>query len=247
MFNIPPTYTPEYIDNLINYLNSTTSLINKQKIITSEVEAPNLKDLTNIDLTSPHNILQRGGLFSLDKARQLVIDYLSNPQSIQSLKPQHKKIIKIYQQLLEFSKANKTLVEGIDEKKLLSLQPAGHAMPAVEEIYDLDDMIKKDVSIPETPEDQVFKGKEKEAEHIPEDSKSSSYVFQPLAQLTPPSNRLLFHIHADEFGSNSQLEGMHQAKEAVNYVSSYIKQTQQKHSYLLSLFPGFTSRANPCS
>ena len=160
-------------------------------------------------------------MYSIEKARQLIIDYLNVPKYSQSLNSQHDKIIQIYQRLIKLSGTDKSFMEGLDEKKLLSKEiPRG-------KLQDLDDLLQGDIFIPKPPEEQIFKLDEGEVpQTLPEDPVAQTYAFQSLQNLKVPSKKLLYHIQADEFGSGSQLQGMNQMKEVVNYLSSYIKQSQ---------------------
>ena len=50
------------------------------------------------------------------KARQLLIDYINNPECRKALAPQHAKIMQIYERLTQLSHGKGTWADGIDRE-----------------------------------------------------------------------------------------------------------------------------------
>ena len=226
MNNYDINYNADYINNLIKHLNPTTlkeihSSPRSSKIIDFEEKIAQQLSRSKGKANIP---------YSEEKARQLVIDYINKPECTKALQDQHQKIVEIYRRLTQLPKGIGTWADGIDQELLYAHEPHPSLLTPLDlRIPELEEMIHGHVIIPDPPEEQIFKTEAKEQlpPLSPIDPRAKSYTFAPSKGLATPTSKMLFHIHADEFGKSSALEGS-QAKYTVNYLKSYLQARQSE-------------------
>ncbi len=219
-------YSCEYLDNLIKNLKNPNILDPEERKNTSYSQS---------FLTYGSNFLKTMGRYAQymegsqyydeTNARQLVIEYINNPECTQALQPQHKKIMEIYNRLAHISKGKGSWADDIDKELLMALEPTVAAKKNDDSlIEDLDQMIARNVLLPASPNESPTDDEEELPAAETPDPDRESYVFKPI-KLDPPSTTLLFHMHADEFGHSSEYEGG-SSKDAVKYLHSYLQKAQ---------------------
>lgn len=227
-----PSYNAAYIDNLLNFLQKPD--IVEAKSISNSLWSIGSKALTVLS-RAKNTALSDGIWYDEAKARQLVIDYINNPACTKALQPYHAKIVEIYERLAHLSRGSGTWADQIDKELLLTNQSekTDAAKPEDEAFQELNTMILNKVFVPDNLEEQIFdvleesqnQGKEIFPKTSTNDPAGAAPIFIRIKNLAPPTNKYLFHIHADEFGAASQLEGA-QSQKAVDYLHSYLSATK---------------------
>ncbi len=228
MNNYNDYYNSDYIKHLINYLNSTHLKESPPSPLPSHI----MQFEENIALRIQQSKNAPSQLYSVEKARQLVVDYINKPDCTQKLKSQHHKIVEIYQRLTQLNRGTGSWADGIDQELLHAHEsPASPSLSTSIPPPDLEDLITGNVILPDSPEETLLKSEEMPSPlstRIP-DKPLESYHFSLCKGLKAPTEKMLFHIHADEFGTSSQLEGS-KAPLAVDYLKSYLEKTYQSKS-----------------
>jgi len=157
-------------------------------------------------------IFNDGVWYDEARALRLVIDY-SKAKSYVS--PDHKKIVEIYHRLSHLSKDDGSWADGINEDLFI----------------DKDDPSKEVFSdeLDEVSLEDPFMYEEVKNDHDDNSSAPSdnlSPIFNHVKNLGEITAGQLFHIHADEFGRGSELEGG-KSETAVDYLLNYLQKTSQ--------------------
>ncbi|MBA3603852.1 MAG: hypothetical protein H0W50_09495 [Parachlamydiaceae bacterium] len=203
------------------------------ELFIEELDLKILKDLfIPSSLEEINANLGDGTWYDERKAREFIVEYVSNPACREKLKSCHKQISEIYDRLVNLSNGEE-VIRGMGKKFF--------EVPYQEEIFfdenedlrgelfieELDLKILKDLFIPSL-EEEIFDLTDTLLKTDSENSFGQSYVFSHIDALKVPTNKYLFHIHADEFGASSTLEGW-QASEAIQYLQAYLEQSNKKH------------------
>lgn len=157
------------------------------------------------------------------KAHDLLSNYIKNPEYYSELKPQHEKIMQIYDRLAHISRNEGNWADGIDKEFLHNLMQEDHNDEEIE-IPKLEEIIGDNIFIPDSPEEQIFEGQKNTPKRFIPDDRGKSYTFTRQKGINAPDNRTLFHIQADEFGSSSKLEGG-KSTEMVQYLHHFLSQS----------------------
>lgn len=221
-------YNPQYIDNLLQHLQDhvlkeadkeNQAATQKQQLENSTSQAGAL--LIKVETPSPSD-----EWYEEVKGRELVIDYLSQPEFTETLKPYHKKIVQIYDLLSTISREKGTWADGIDQEMLHGLEPPDETLQDDHPINLLENNILTDIFLAETPEEkleeQVLEKLAQTEKQKTLDPAAKTHVFTPVEKLKAPDDRQLFHIHANEFGASSELEGS-EGKFTVQYLADYLR------------------------
>ena len=88
--------------------------------------------------------------------------------------------------------------------------------------HELDQMILENVFIPDPLDIALPDSAPSSPRMAAADPQAEAHRLLLDPQLPAPTTRQLFHIHAEEFGESSELEGS-QSKEAVNYLAHYLR------------------------
>lgn len=210
---------PQLLDNLIQFLNPPNIEEKGKAKVSAGFWGFGSKLFTNVTRIT-NKAFADGVWYDEAKARQVLLDYINNPECTKLLNPQHEKIIQIYDRLAHLSKGEGTWADGIDKELLLEKEPEA----TVEEdlhLPQLHELILDEVFVPDSPEEQVFEKQESLPKEYVVDPRGQSYIFTRQKGLKPPTQPMLFHIQADEFGSSSELEGG-KSKETVAYLHAFL-------------------------
>ena len=230
MNNNSSNYNVKYVNTVIKHLYPAD--LQKADMPTLPARIEHLAGKISIGLKRFKQALQEKKWYGEAHARQLVIEYINNPQCRQQLQSQHNKISAIYERLAHISHGKGTWADGIDKELLETHESADHK-PGTNTndklIHELEELITGDIFIPESPEEKLFDATVDKVSKKSKDSRYKSYKFEPIADFKSPTDNLLFHIHADEFGSSSQLEGGH-SEQAVHYLKQFLCGANKSHS-----------------
>lgn len=209
-------YRNKYNDQ---YLNDLVSCLNPADIVSPEVKNSYGFKISQIGggLVTNFNRLfikkVRSGIkYNESHAHALLVDYIKDPACRKALAPQRDKIIHIYKQLKQISHGNGSWADDLDEKVILSEFDASLDKLKDDEVLvgqmdpDVDDFLFVETST--TPPKT--------------DPAAATHQFRLIPKLPTPSAKLLFHIHANEFGGSSELEGENR-ENTTQYLRKYLK------------------------
>lgn len=207
-------YNVDYIDTLLTSLPKFNAA-NKMALTALNPANPDANDVETKKI----------------EARQLLIDFINDPNCKKKLQPYQSKIVEIYERLVLLPRGDGTWADEIKKDLLFNNQTAETGSTDSEDLdfQELDEMILEKVFISEDKEEKILddleKAQNEEKNNRPEeyaiDSVGLAHTFKRVEKLPSPTNQQLFHIHADEFGSGSKLEGS-QSKIVINYLHSYL-------------------------
>lgn len=215
---------PQLLDKIIQFLNIP---------VPKEASAATLWSLGSKLYTNVTRVTNKafadGVWYDESKARLVLLDYINNPECTKVLSPQHRKIMLIYERLAQLSRGKGTWADGIDKSLLQANEPAS----MLEDDFfllmpDIKAMALENVFLPEAPEEQIFQAQAPQKKDQLPDPKAQVYRFVYQKEMKAPDHRMLFHIHADEFGKGSQLEGG-RSSDAVQYVHQFLKRVKQTY------------------
>jgi len=178
---------PNLIDNLIRFLNNPDIKEEGTAKVSTGFWGVGNKLLTNVTRVI-NKAFADGIWYNEAKARQVLLDYINNPECAKVLKPQHKKIMLIYDRLAHLSKGKGTWADGIDKELLLAKEPE---IAKEEDLHfpQLQELILDEVFVPDSPEEQVFGEQETLPKEYVVDPRGQSYVFTRQKGLNPPTRR----------------------------------------------------------
>lgn len=219
---------PKLLDNILRFLNDADVAGEKsnpgQKLL--KLGASAFKQVSRV----ANKAFVDGFLYNEKLAHEVVKSYANVPQVTQKLRPQHAKIMQIYDRLAHLKKSEGiTWADGLDKGLLKRLGELDEEV-VLEKPPQLKEMILEDVFLPEAPEEQIFEAEKGDIGDLPVDPAGVHYVFKRIEGLPVPDRKLLFHIHADEFGSSSTLEGS-KAKAILPYVEDFLRKTEHGQKY----------------
>jgi len=113
---------PKLLDNLIQFLTSPDiEEEGKTKASTGfwSYASELFTNITRIKNKAFNDVI----CYDKTKARQTLLDYINNPECTTTLKPQHKKIMLIYDHLAHLSRGKGTWADEIDKELLLANEP----------------------------------------------------------------------------------------------------------------------------
>lgn len=211
--------------------------------ILAELEKREEKEAEGANADMTFNVLSPGGedleklapsslLYSRIKAHELLVDYINNPLCAKELKPYHEKIIKIYESLGRCPRpdSEQMWTDDIDKELLFAGSEKNESTKEKKALVlpSLHQMILDDVIIPPDAEEEIFDELEQTQGSVAlrkiNDAKLP-YFFMHTKNLPAPDTKTLFHIHADEFGENSQLEGGN-PQSLIKYICSFLTKSQ---------------------
>ncbi len=225
-----PDYNSEYVDKLLDHLRQPDTIPGEKKSTVKKV-IQSVGGFFSSLKRAAVSIATTGTVYNEAKARALVCDYINKKECSQALKQCHQKIVQIYERLAHISHKQGTWADGIDQELLFALAPDSDEDSSEKE---LDNLVLQDIFLPPSPKEQVIDALEpKKAEKV-FDPKGKDYVFTPAVGVKAADSRMLFHIHADEFGKSSKLEGS-KSKIAVEYLLKYLQAKGQNRELIEQL------------
>ena len=220
-------YNLEYLNDLIKCLKNPNILKPEEKSYANGIYTFGVNFLIDVERFARYT--EGHSYHDETQARQLVIDYINNPECTKALQPHHKKIVEIYNRLAHLSKGKGTWADEIDRELLLGLEQQEQQAEKEEDVIeDLDQMIARQVLLPIPPQENLSEDDVLPLTSTP-DPLQESYSFSHVTQMETPTASMLFHIHADEFGNSSEYEGG-SSKNAVNYLLSYLQKGKGAYS-----------------
>lgn len=182
------TTNPKYLDNIIYLLPAPNILSTEERNKNYRVVLL-IKDIFRKFIIFikriAYKLFHDGVWYNEARAHQLVkdyIDYIHHPNCHAAFKSQHHKILEIYNRLAHLSRGKGSWADGLDANVLISLN------------QELD-----------FEKQQCF---HKQRMNILS-TLDEAYPFS-INNLPRLTNKQLFHLHADEFGNSSELEGLKQ-------------------------------------
>ena len=228
-------YNIEYLDSLLNYLHNpdlgakSNGILSATAAIVGSFSSKFFTRLYRLE----NVVLGDHTWYNEAKARQLLIDYINRPECRQALAPQHTKIIALYERLVHLSHGKGNWAEGIDRELL---DESFHESSSVQlnDSHELDQMLLNDVFVSHPFNLEALALDTPSPRRLHTDPEAENYRFRYLHHFTIPSPRLLLHIHGEEFGSSSELEGI-DSKLPIDYLSRYLRQAYASEIALIEL------------